>query len=180
MLLITKMFSSIVITMSGFKNFKIIQISVYRVLFGCQGSHISSKVLSLETERGCRYRVRVHDATDHKKISSIVITMSGFKIFKIIQISVYRVRISENLVSLHERVPNLSISSINSAEVQLQPATREIRSLGLLLSPRSRAGVGFVNLLPSELFLCCFRFFIQSGSVSVEFHTLFARLDWQL
>ena len=66
MLLITKIFSSIVITMSGFKIFKIIQISVYRVLFGCQGSHISSKVLSLETERGCRYRVRVHDATDHK------------------------------------------------------------------------------------------------------------------
>ena len=58
--------------------------------------------------------------------------------------------------------------------------------------------LGLFNLLPSELFLCCFRFFIQSGSVSVEFHTLFAkcfrachvrnkfeglrfeRLDWQL
>ena len=109
MLLITKIFSSIVITMSGFKNFKIIQISVYRVLFGCQGSHISSKVLSLKTERGCRYRVRVHDATDHKKISSIVITLSRFKIFKIIQISVYRVRFSENLVSdlanYHNGVP---------------------------------------------------------------------------
>ena len=123
--------------------------------------------------------------------------MSGFKIFKIIQISVYRVRISENLVSLHERVPNLSISSINSAEVQLQPATREIRSLGLLLPPGRGLVLGLLIffllsfsfsafaslsslvlfLLNSTLFAKCFR----ACHVRNKFEGLrFERLDWQL
>ena len=110
MLLITKIFSSIVITMSGFNFFKIIQISVYRVLFECHGSHLSSNVLSLETERGCGYRVRVHDATDHKNFQQHRHHDEWIQNFlKIIQISVYRVRFSENQVSdlanYHNGVP---------------------------------------------------------------------------
>ena len=117
-----------------------------------------------------------------KIFSSIVITMSGFNFFKIIQISVYRVRISENLVSLHERVPNLSISSINSAEVQLQPATREIRSLGLLLSPGRGLVLGlliffllsfsfsaFASLSSLVLFLLNSTLYSQNASAHVTY-----------